>query len=358
MARRLLGGLSYVLLAALFVIAGLEIGLRLLAPVERFAFTPRMWDPIVGIRNRPGAKGFITCPEYDMEFLINSRGLRDREISYAKPARTSRVLCLGDSFTIGFGVRAEETYPKILERLLAVEDSSGGMWEVLNAGVAGTGTAHQLAWYLQEGYRYEPDVVVLAVCTNDFWDNMVSGLYVIEDGRLARRAPPKPLGWQVQEKLRWLYRLAPRLNRSHLWNRVRHAYAAAHAKRTSVGTVARLGRVDLGERTLLLARELLLALREACRERECELFVLIVPPLKEAGLGAERMDVFVDFVRAESIPCADLRDSFALRARDGVPTNYVGDGHWTPFGHEIAAAALGEMFRERGLVSARSAAGS
>jgi lysophospholipase L1-like esterase len=351
MARRLWGGLLYLVLAALFVVGGLEIGLRLFSPVQRFAFTPRMWDPVVGIKNRPGARGFITCPEYDMEFVISSRGLRDREIPYEKPVGTSRVLCLGDSFTIGFGVRAEETYPKVLERRLAAEDYSGRAWEVLNAGVGGTGTAHQLAFYLEEGRRYEPDVVVLAVCANDFWDNVVSGLYVIEEGKLRKRTSPKALGWRVQEKLRGLYRLAPQLNRSHLWNKIRHAYAAVHAKRTSVGTVSRIGKADVSERTFLLARELLLALRQACRERGCELVVLIVPPLRESGLGVERMEAFAEFVRDEAIPCADPRELFARRAREGEKTNYDGDGHWTPLGHEIAAASLWNLFVAEGLVS-------
>ncbi len=355
MARRLVGGLVYLLLATLFVVGGLEVGLRLLSPVKRLAFTPRTWDPVVGIKNRPGARGFITCPEYDMEFVINSRGLRDREYPLAKPKGASRILCLGDSFTIGFGVRGEETYPKILERRLAGEEVSGGTWEVLNAGVGGTGTAHQLAYYLHEGSRYEPDIVVLAMCANDFWDNMVSGLFKLEGGRLERRVPAKALGWRIQQRVGWVYGFLPWLNRSHLWNKIRHAYAAYQAKRTSVRTVASGDKTQLREQTFHLTRELLIALRDACHETASELVVLIVPPLKESGLEVDRMAALVELVRAEGISCVDLREPFARHAREGQKTNYDGDGHWTPLGHEIAAEALDDLLREKGLVSARPA---
>jgi hypothetical protein len=195
-------------------------------------------------------------------------------------------------------------------------------------------------------------VVVVAVSPNDFWDNVVSGLYGIDEGRLIKRVPPKALGWRVQEELRSLQGLTPWLNRSHLWNKIRHAYAASHAKRTSVGTVARIDKTDLRERTMRLARELLLALREACRESGGELVVLVVPPLRETGLGAERMGVLVEFARAEGIPCADPREVFARRAREGVQTNFPTDGHWTPLGHEIAASALRDLMVGEGLAGA------
>ena len=48
-------------------------------------------------------------PEY------NSDGMRDREHAAAKPADTFRIACLGDSVTVGHGVRESATYPCILE---------------------------------------------------------------------------------------------------------------------------------------------------------------------------------------------------------------------------------------------------
>ena len=58
---------------------------------------------------------------------INSRGLRDREYPYAKPAGRKRCLLLGDSYVFGWGVEANETAAKVMEaRLAGVEVINGG----------------------------------------------------------------------------------------------------------------------------------------------------------------------------------------------------------------------------------------
>jgi hypothetical protein len=41
---------------------------------------------------------------------INSHGLRSPETTYEKPSGTFRILNLGDSVTMGWGIREEDTY--------------------------------------------------------------------------------------------------------------------------------------------------------------------------------------------------------------------------------------------------------
>jgi hypothetical protein len=115
-------------------------------------------------------------------FATNSRGLRDsREFPYAKPAGTLRVIALGDSHTQGYEVRQSATFGAVLERYLR---HRGVRAEVLNAGVSGFSTAEELAYLENEGYRYQPDVVVLGFYANDFEDNLKAGLFALKDGAL------------------------------------------------------------------------------------------------------------------------------------------------------------------------------
>lgn len=99
---------------------------------------------------------------------INSKGLRDREIQYQKDSGTHRILFLGDSFTEAFQVSLESTFAKQLECKLNVER---GDFEVINAGFAGVGTDWQLLFYRREGYKYDPDLVIVVFFQNDVFDN-------------------------------------------------------------------------------------------------------------------------------------------------------------------------------------------
>lgn len=93
---------------------------------------------------------------------INSNGLRDREIPYEKPADTYRILCLGDSVTLGWGVNLDETFNRILER----DFNRGGLKpgfriETLNMGVGNYNLEQEIEAYLREGRKYHPDAVLL-----------------------------------------------------------------------------------------------------------------------------------------------------------------------------------------------------
>ncbi len=100
-------------------------------------------------------------------FQTNSAGFRDREHAQKKPAGVARVLVLGDSTTAGHGVPdAEKLYTSRLERLLNADGAS--RFEVFNMGVGGYHTLQEVETLRVEGLKYEPDVVIVLVCLNDF----------------------------------------------------------------------------------------------------------------------------------------------------------------------------------------------
>ena len=55
---------------------------------------------------------------YGVDVQINSQGLRDREFSIRKPKDVKRIIFLGDSFTLGWGVPFDSMYSKKLEHEL------------------------------------------------------------------------------------------------------------------------------------------------------------------------------------------------------------------------------------------------
>ena len=99
---------------------------------------------------------------------INSQGLRGPETTHEKPPATFRILNLGDSIVMGWGVREEATYGRRLEVVLNEESSGDLRFEVINAGVPGWNLENSLAYLQAEGLKYEPDLILLGLTlTND-----------------------------------------------------------------------------------------------------------------------------------------------------------------------------------------------
>jgi hypothetical protein len=152
------------------------------------------WDDRQG---RPGffltdaRRGQRLAPGYDGWFAgvpvrINSLGFRDRqEYSLEKPAKTFRIIVLGDSVTFGHGTLDDTTYPYLLEQRLK-KWRPDVAWEVWNLGVPGYNTGQELAYLEQIGPQADPDLVIVGFFPNDFsGDNGPPGR-----GRLARTMAP------------------------------------------------------------------------------------------------------------------------------------------------------------------------
>lgn len=116
----------------------------------------------------PGAGYTLMKPDSHYEWQsipvdINSHGLRGPETPYEKPTNTYRIVNLGDSIAMGWGVRLEDTYGKQLEALLNKQPNSELRYEVINTGVPGWSLDNALAYLQAEGLRYQPDLIVLEI---------------------------------------------------------------------------------------------------------------------------------------------------------------------------------------------------
>jgi lysophospholipase L1-like esterase len=92
---------------------------------------------------------------------INTYGLRGPEIPFEKPEDTYRILNLGDSVAMGWGVKEDEAYGRRLEALLNRQETGSLRYQVINAGVPGWNLENELAYLQAVGVEYQPDLVVL-----------------------------------------------------------------------------------------------------------------------------------------------------------------------------------------------------
>ena len=151
----------------------MELALRFVFPVPPTWHDPQtrhLESPLLGWVLPPNSRSYTI----DAPVSVNSHGLRDDEFSLEKPAGEIRVLALGDSFTFAQGVRFEDLYVQQLERKLR-ERYSPHPVQVINAGVAGYNTRHELIYLLAEGLRFEPDLVTVGFYWNDLIGNEPRG---------------------------------------------------------------------------------------------------------------------------------------------------------------------------------------
>lgn len=365
MSRRLAGRLLLLLVAMLAALLLGELVLRLLRPATSaysVAATGNQYhfyqfDPQLGWANTPLAHGTFARDEFRYEVAINAHGMRQAEVSLAKPAGLRRIAVLGDSFVWGIGVAdADRTTEQLAQRLDGVE--------VLNFGVSGYGPLQHLL-SLDRVLAFAPDLVVVLFCLgNDFVDDVqsirygypkpyaerdaagelrIAGLPLPATGSFGFTARPRWLGSELLGAVRQLLVPAP----------------AASAPRglTLLDEAAMYDTAATGERqaqrleafaidALLLAR-----LHEQVRAAGRELLVVPAPTKFEyhprGTTGHE--GVFPVLEQALQQNCARLGIPFLPMVANLHGDDFWRlDGHWNVGGHRKVAEAIAAHLATRG----------
>jgi lysophospholipase L1-like esterase len=167
--RRLIGRVAISMLSMFIALALLEAGIRIFRPQEI-----NFWDsssirrlqsvPPHFVENIPNGRAmFIGVP-----VAIDSYGLRGDEVRIPKPTNTKRILAVGDSITFGYGIRVEDTYAQVLEKLLNNNAStSSQQYEVLNGGTLGGSLSDYYHFLTDKALALQPDIVVVGLALND-----------------------------------------------------------------------------------------------------------------------------------------------------------------------------------------------
>lgn len=382
-----LGSLLLTLLA-LEAAARVVVARRVAQPLTTRGSIVR-YHPTLGWSHPPGATAWLHREEYAVHLQYNSHGLRGPEADYAKPAGRFRTLLLGDSFTDGYTVDEDKSVRAVLERELS---ASCGRHQVLNAGTIGYSTDQEYLFFQQEGYRYQPDVVVVLFCWNDLYFNTTGEqgkpYFELVDGRLALRNSPVPEPrdgvWLRTPEARqlsvepWRGSMALRL----LAERTRSGNPRLHERLAALGLVPPLTKQKItpdmwpvftgfrGEVDEMWRRTsaILAALKADVAARGARLVLFYIPDRTEvndqvyetvleswenARKGWRRDKVFKrmqEVCASLGLPLVDPRDAFRVADASGGGAFFPKDGHWTEAGHATAGHEIARFLRQEGIV--------
>lgn len=166
------------------------------------------YDSLLGWVNIP-ERSFPDMYGPGMDLTINKQSSRNEDNIDPKVAKGRvRVLCVGDSFTLGIGVASRHTWCDLLE---ALDDRL----ETYNFGEAGYGIGQAFLKYKRYSSDMQYDVIVFAFIKNDFQRMQVDRLFLypkprmrLVDGHLATENVPVPT---LSGPQRWLARNASAL---------------------------------------------------------------------------------------------------------------------------------------------------
>jgi len=357
--RRWLARLIIFSVATVIALVLAEMATRILWRKEAILFPRYHTDATYGAyrirRLRPNTTFVHTSADGRFTFTTNSRGFRDaREWPYERTTGVGRILVLGDSHTQGFECRQDHTYAAMLEKRLR---AMGQATEVFNCGVSGFGTAEELVFLENEGFKYRPDAVVVGWFANDLNDNVNAGLFSVKNGKLAETRHEHLPGISILNALnnwallRWLseesYFYSLFFNRVWEWRR------GLNWKRSNAA-VEFAGAAPASEDAPLLAYQqelagrLLSRMQESCAKAGVRLILVDIPSWKaiddfETSIPAAVLDA------AKTANIEVLTSDAALGRYRGVAEIFVAHGqhHISETAHLQIAMSLADLLQRQ-----------
>jgi lysophospholipase L1-like esterase len=169
---RVVGSAIALLVGVFLAVVLLELSTRYILD-DSMNFDLEMWKyardikqksayPEIGHEHAPNRYGIYM----GVPIATNSMGLRDKDYPVTRSANSFRIMMLGDSLTLGWGVRAEDTPSKLLEDQLNLTGSSK-KFEVINTGVGNYNSSMEVNAFLKKWSNLKPDLVILNYFIND-----------------------------------------------------------------------------------------------------------------------------------------------------------------------------------------------
>lgn len=287
----------------------------------------------------------------DLDLTINAQGFRGRQdVSPSVPVGMNRLFCVGDSFTLGFGVGDNDTWCARMSAL------TPGL-ETVNMGQGGYGLDQAFLWYLRDAAGFEHQFVIFAFVARDF-----ERLRYDELGGYG-----KPRLGSLGDSL--VVHGVPVSKTSHgrrKWIRYRNALRSAFHQLKVLEVADRLGRRigirrtnrEAGPSTteLEIGRLLMSELARTVSGRGAELAAVYLP--RRADYRSDQARVWRELMLAESARggwrFVDLTDDLRTEDWETVKTFFVGAevrfpfaaGHYNSRGNTWAAERLLEHLED------------
>ncbi|MCW7071387.1 MAG: SGNH/GDSL hydrolase family protein [Methanophagales archaeon] len=343
-------------------------------------------DETLGWVNKPSVNVTIATQEFQVPVKINSKGLRDREYEYKKPEGINRIVVLGDSFTWGCGVEEKKIFTEVLE------DNLLEKFQVINMGVIGYSNAQELLTLMNEGIKYNPNIVIVAFCIqNDIRDNVKSinkHMFILNNNtELILTNVPISRKRDDADTQNDLLASSEKFLRKHS-----HAYnflygrllSSPFGKNLMVNLLTKLGLAEeYGQYNCIfsntytpevqynwnLTKAILKEIDTVAKENDAKTLIVLIPmqihvnaelwekSVRQFGLKtsdynlSKPNDILVEFGKENNIHVLDLFPEFRKHIESGEQLYFYKDGHWNPTGHKYAAELIYDKLIEEELIS-------
>lgn len=310
---------------ALLTLGGIEVALSLFFPMDYLEVASKdpddLFREVLHQSSAVPGLSFELAPNRQKKLegvwiRTNTFGMRDAEPQPVQDRSASRIVVLGDSFTFGYRVDGESSYPSVLEVRLN-QGTPEKRFEVLNLGVSGYNTQDEALVLEHKGLEWGPDLVILGYVLND-----------------PETKPVQPLNTYFQEPAIWqrshLARLVAKAKRGlevMLWGRGDYyRYLHSPGQDEWDGVVTALG--DIQQLTESQGIPVLVAIfpdtpmNRWSDYRYADLHRQVAEASRERGFAV--IDLLGQF---SEYPAR------TIRVRRGDP-------HPSPLGHEVAAEAI------------------
>ena len=268
---------------------------------------------------------------------INQFGLRERDaIEPAKPAGQQRILCIGDSFTFGWGVPEASGWVRLLEARLRAD---GKDVLTVNCGWAGAICIDEYVTGLRHRFHvFAPDAVVLTICLNDLFPS--SGLDVQD---------PVPLsGSRLLDLTKAVFgRSDLDLDPTRDWVQELLDLPRDQAEASGMAGFDRPFESMWSQGT---PQKALRAGRQWCDERKIPFLVVLWPFLQGLGPGRhypfQKMhDLVAADCKAAAIPFLDVLPTMRSTRQEELWVTPA-DPHASPLAHRLATPAIEAFVRQ------------
>jgi hypothetical protein len=340
------------------------------------------YHPVLGWVLQPNKETINKSWEFEHIIKTNSHGLRDDEVSYERQPNTRRILLLGDSFGMGYGVERKYSLEFLLEKYLRNT-------EVINLSVSGYGTDQELLAYEIEGEKYKADLVLLAfTIANDVFNNTMPNQYgrnkpyfELKNGKAILKGIPVPkMPFPENPKnadthtrspfpihdffdansalYAWVFdRLSRIPSLKKRWEKAELLYPQVDVFYASQLWILNT-RVSEYDPIWQLTFKLLERWQQKCVEQNAKPVLLLIPSnlqiykgalkrvIKERNLNPGEFDLqhpnnlLKNFCKTHHLDVIDVLPEFQAAAASGYSPYFKRNPHWNRYGHLLAAKAV------------------
>ena len=343
--RRLVAFVFYNIAAVLVLLLLVE-GIASIAYTVRDAFAAKPlarafhteYDRDLGWVNRPSV--YLSNMYGPGKYLrTNSQRFRNNtDFTKSVPPGKTRIICSGDSFTLGYGVDNDHTWPQLLA-------SRAADIETVNMGQGGYGADQAYLWYKRDGVKLDHDIQIFAFIADDLrrMQSPTSFGYgkpmlVVENGQLVTKNVPVPLLVQV-----WSPNLARaqaallNLSTMRLLRSVFRLDPSAAATQT---------RKESNQETSLVLSHMLDDLVATNRAKNSFLVLAYLPTRDEGESGAYWRKFLAEYAHQHGLLYLDLTDDFRRLPPQQLDQFFIASGaldftgaagHYTEAGNAFSA---------------------